>query len=173
MDRDAEYSDAKIDDEDLARLAQLARLDREKFFARNPALARLYHDRVICVALCQGAALHYVDGCNGVKDFDVWTFFAEHAAHRFPRRPVTHADFGPSKFGKNPNDVGYVGRRVDFLMRGVACEPEAETVTVLCEYLSRPLTKSAWELAKKAAILLEPSTLRGLKIWPLEAAGRE
>jgi hypothetical protein len=33
-------------------------------------------DSLVCVALCQGAALHFVDGENGVKDFDVWTFYA-------------------------------------------------------------------------------------------------
>jgi hypothetical protein len=32
---------------------------------------RLYADRLFAVALCQGAALHYIDGKNGVKDLDV------------------------------------------------------------------------------------------------------
>ena len=27
-------------------------------------------------ARCQGAALHYVNERNGVKDFDVWSFYA-------------------------------------------------------------------------------------------------
>jgi hypothetical protein len=29
------------------------------------------------VPLCQGGALHYVNGSNGVKDFDVWSFYDE------------------------------------------------------------------------------------------------
>ncbi len=28
----------------------------------------------LAVALCQGAAMHYYDNTNGVKDFDVWFF---------------------------------------------------------------------------------------------------
>ncbi|HHJ81360.1 MAG TPA: hypothetical protein ENJ65_06970, partial [Candidatus Tenderia electrophaga] len=28
----------------------------------------------LAVALCQGGAMHYHDGVNGIKDFDVWFF---------------------------------------------------------------------------------------------------
>ena len=35
-------------------------------------------------ALCQGAALHYVDAKNGVKDFDVWSFYTQRADGSFP-----------------------------------------------------------------------------------------
>ncbi len=94
---------AKILPKHLNHLASMARSDLEAFFYRNPELARLYRRRLLCVLLCQGAALHFVDGHNGVKDFDVWTFFAEHPQRRFPRRRrITNADFGPSVFGRNP-----------------------------------------------------------------------
>ena len=59
--------------EDLLRLGHIAREDREEFFDRRPRY-RVLADRVIAVTLCQGAALHFLDGQNGVKDFDVWTF---------------------------------------------------------------------------------------------------
>ena len=36
--------------------------------------------------LCQGAALHYVNGRNGVKDFDVWSFYAQYNDWPFPAR---------------------------------------------------------------------------------------
>jgi len=36
--------------------------------------------------LCQGAALHYVNGKNGVKDFGVWSFYAQHDDWPFPPR---------------------------------------------------------------------------------------
>lgn len=45
-------------------------------FARHPHGAGRYAGRLLCRALCQGAALHYLDGKNGVKDFDVWSFYA-------------------------------------------------------------------------------------------------
>ena len=37
-----------------------------------------------CVALGQGAARHYLDGQTGVKDFDVWTFFAAAPTRPYP-----------------------------------------------------------------------------------------
>ncbi len=46
-----------------------------EFFWRYRNWSQLYRDRVIAVTLCQGAALHYLNGRNGVKDFDLWTFF--------------------------------------------------------------------------------------------------
>ena len=58
----------------LSHLSALAAQDREGLFARCPHLA-FYRERLLCVALCQGGALHYVDGCNGVKDLDVWSFY--------------------------------------------------------------------------------------------------
>jgi hypothetical protein len=60
---------------------------------RIPAGA-VYDKRVIAVALCQGAALHYVDGKTGVKDFDVFTFYAAHPEGPFligGRRTLTSA----------------------------------------------------------------------------------
>ena len=43
-----------------------------------------YRDRRLAVVLAQGAALHYVDHCHGVKDLDVWTFYAAVPGERFP-----------------------------------------------------------------------------------------
>lgn len=164
----AERSYEKIDTEDLERLGTLAEKDRERFFSRNPDLCRLYHGRILCVALCQGAALHFVDGTNGIKDFDVWTFFADLPSRPFPaRRPVMNADFGTSKFGRNPGDSGFVGRRVDFLMRGIACRPTADPVEALRGYLTERRTKSARCLSEKAVVMIQPRRLRGLTAWPI------
>jgi hypothetical protein len=164
----AERSYEEIKGEDLARLGRLGAEDREKFFSRNPKLERLYRDRILCVALCQGAALHFVDEKNGIKDFDVWTFFAHHPSHAFPpRRPVMNADFGPSKFGRHPGDDGLTGRRVDFLVRGIDCRPGADPVEVLRRYLSERRSKSARCLSEKAVVMIEPRRHRGLIVWPV------
>ena len=165
----AKRSHQTIDRKDLERLGDLARLDREEFFSRNPALARLYRDRILCVALCQGAALHFVDGQNGIKDFDVWTFFAGRPARRFPwRRPVTNADFGPSKFGRSPDDRGLTGRRVDFLMRGLRCDLGADPLQALRRYLAQARTSSASCLAQKAVVIIEPIQLLQSVVWPVK-----
>ncbi len=119
-------------------------------------------------ALCQGAALHFVDSTTGVKDFDVWTFFAEIPEERFPPRWRTTADFGVSRFGRRESepDGSYVGRRVDFIGRSLKVEPSAEIRTVLHEYLTARNTKSARLLAAKAVVILAPGTLLGEVIWP-------
>jgi hypothetical protein len=168
VNRSAERSYARIGRKDLAHLAELARADREHFFSNHPNLNRLYRNRVLCVALCQGAALHFVDGRNGIKDFDVWTFFADRTDRRFPwRRPVVNADFGRSKFGRNPHDHGLLGRRVDFLMRGIPGKGKKKFASSIQAYLSKPRTKTAGCLAKKAVVIVEPTKSRGLVIWPI------
>lgn len=60
---------------DLHRLARIAEADRTDLFHRKPETGRLYSKRLFAVALCQGAALHYLNGKNGIKDFDVWSFY--------------------------------------------------------------------------------------------------
>ncbi|MFG2000442.1 tyrosine-type recombinase/integrase [Spirillospora sp. NPDC048911] len=90
---------APIDREDLLRLAELAADAEAELFRRNPRGSGRYSGRLLCRALCQGAALHYVNGSNGVKDFDVWSFYAEIDGWPFPPRWRGTRDFGPSKFG--------------------------------------------------------------------------
>jgi hypothetical protein len=111
---------ARIDESDLQRLAALAAEAEAGLFARHPLGAGRYAGRLLCRALCQGAALHYLDGRNGVKDFDVWSFYAALDDGPFPYRWRATADFGPSKFGRYPADPPlYTGRRVDFLGRSL------------------------------------------------------
>jgi hypothetical protein len=166
--RETERSWESIDDADPERLGRLARTGRETFFTRNPRW-RDYAGRVMCVALCQGAALHFVNGKNGVKDFDVWTFFSEHPGGRLrAERRTTQADFGPSKFGHRPADPpGYTGRRVDFLMRSIKCSSDTEPADAIRQYLTAADTDSARELAKKAVVFIEPEHLRGQVVWPV------
>jgi hypothetical protein len=98
---------------DLARLSKIAADDRAERFAEHPRW-RPYEKRILSVALCQGAALHYVDKREGVTDFDVYTFYAEHPVGPFPPRWPRSADFGPSRFGRLPEEgPAYRGRRVD------------------------------------------------------------
>jgi hypothetical protein len=73
---EAARSLARIERSDLLRLAALAAQVEAGLFARHPGGAGRYAGLLLCRALCQGAALHYLDGKNGVKDFDVWSFYA-------------------------------------------------------------------------------------------------
>jgi hypothetical protein len=170
----AERSYEKITQRDLARLSELAAADRADRFTRRPRW-RVYESRIIAVALCQGAALHYVNGANGIKDFDVWTFYADHAEGPFPYRWTTRADFGPSRFGRRdsePYKETYDGRRVDFIGRSLP-EPEGvDAVAALTRYLSQPQTGSARCLAEKAIVVIDPRELRGQVLWPEAAYAR-
>ena len=164
-----------ITDADLARLAEIADSDRRRFLHRRPE----YRHRLLCVALCQGAGLHYVDVVNrkqepnGVKDFDVWSFFAAILDQRFPAdRRMTHVDLQSSKFGKWPDEPAanghYRGRRVDLLMRALPCTPLVETdiTATLRTYLREGRTTSARKLAAKGVVLIEPAGRRGEIVWP-------
>ena len=53
----SERSFERITKSDLRRLAHIARHEREDLFERHPEWALLYRRRVICSALCRGAAL--------------------------------------------------------------------------------------------------------------------
>ena len=93
---------ARVDVADLLRLAALAADAEAGLFERRPHGSGRYAGRLLGRALCQGAAVHYVNGKNGVKDFDVWSFYAQHEDWPFPARWRGTRDFGPSKFGRHP-----------------------------------------------------------------------
>jgi hypothetical protein len=193
--------------EHLRRLAALADADHA-LFTRSDGRPE-YRPRRLVVALGQGAALHYLHDRDGgiypdypdpgIKDLDVWTFYSANVipARRFPAdRRETHADFGPSVFGRQWYDLGaardarerarwqrwsgYSGRRVDFLMRALPVQvdaPISSLVKALQEWLAHGAQStaahkpSAWHLAKKAMVLLSPESARGDAIWPAGSAG--
>lgn len=164
MARASERAKQAITKVDLRRLSEIAAADRDDLFRRKPHL-RHYRNRIVCVALCQGAALHYLDGHNGVKDFDVWTFYA-HARLPFPYRRVGKKDFGISKFGRRPKDAKrFIDRRVDLIGRSLKVRPSADALEAIEDYLTKPRTKSAKKLAKKAVVLIDPPQLRGRVAW--------
>jgi len=157
----------KITMEDLKQLGQIARRDRENLFKRKPGLGQLYSGRLFAVALCQGAALHYLDGKNGIKDFDVWSFYREAPERTFPYRRLVHMDFGNSKFGKTDDTPKFIGRRVDLLGRSLRATDFSDPIGVLRTYLAQGKTTSAKRLAQKAVILIEPEAFLGSVVWPV------
>jgi hypothetical protein len=168
MGNDSKRSQERIDRDDLIRLAELAASAEAALFARRPGGAGRYVGRLLCRALCQGAAIHYTDGRNGVKDFDVWSFYSERADGPFPYRWRGTADYGLSKFGRFPDDPpSFKGRRVDLLGRSLDVPPGADPVTTLREYLAAAHTDSAKRLAEKAVVLIYPGQLAGTVVWPV------
>jgi hypothetical protein len=170
--------------EHLDRLARLAAAEREQFVRRWPR----YRDRFLAAALAQGAALHLLTGSTGVKDLDVVLLFAALPGERFPEFPrlVKHADFGPSSLGRQAYELAaarndrqrrqwarwadqHRGRRVDLVKRALPASPGADPVEVLRSWLragrAARRNSSAFYLARKPVVLLDPPALRGTFAW--------
>ena len=146
----------------LRRLGELAALDREGLLTRRAHLSHLW-DRILCVALCQGGALHWVDGVNVVKDLDVYKFYAAGGGPSYPPRRTENADYF---------DSGLTGwsERVDLLGRSVPHEDGGDGVASVLAYLRKPRTGTAWHLAQKAVVLIEPAARLGEVVWPEQTA---
>jgi len=149
---------------DLKRLAKIASKDREAFFRTHPYWAKLYDNRVICVALCQGAALHWVDRTTGINDFDVYTFYKKNPVRDLYAKRIKSYDFGNSKFGKSVDRPDFIGRRVDCLLRSIEVHGKEDAKTALRRYLEKGKTETARLLSTKAVVFLEPHC--GKIIWP-------
>ncbi len=169
MTDEAEVRDrslAVIEPHDLQRLSDIAHADLESYVAGDPGLRSGFPARILCVVLCQGAASHFLDKTTGVKDVDMITFFAADGVKDFTAIRLTHHDFGPSKFGRHPNDEGYTGRRVDVMGRSIAHTVGVSPVESVRHYLRRRSTNAVSHWAKKAMVIIDPIEDRGRVIWP-------
>jgi hypothetical protein len=159
----------KITLEDLRRLASIARQDREAFFAGHDDWASLYQDRLVAVALCQGAAAHFVDGQRGINDFDVYTFYAAHPSRPWYAKRNKPWDYGDPKFSRTVDRPEYVGRRVDLLGRGIQHRHNDDAAASIRRWLCTDRGKSAQLLARRPIVLLWPDERLGEVIWKPES----
>lgn len=162
-----------ITPDDLKRLAQLALNNFEDFFRRNPTHPYVGRMRLIC--LLQTAAKHYVEPDKGnprsrgggVNDFDVCGLFERMPnRHLFARRKC-QLDFGPSMFGRNPDDgERYTGRRVDVVWRSINFQLARSPIHAVQRYLQNasPLS-SAGYWREKPVVALWPTKQLGQVIW--------
>ena len=170
---------APFTDDHLKRLVKIAQEDERALFERNPHLA-VYRDRLLLVALCQGAGLHYVH-CqkgvkrkNGVKDLDVYSFYAEDLKVPWPYRRHGVADFGESEFGYHPNKKKqFVGRHVDLLGRALRVDPDANPVEAIREWLATSNNATPRLLRMKGVVGLYPARYKGRVIWDPDADLRQ
>jgi hypothetical protein len=165
------------------RSKQSAASDHESLYLRRPE----YRDRLVAVLLAQGAGLHYLDRRNGVKDLDVWSFFAlPDGETRFPEdKRSLHVDFGASDLGRQRYDFSkarsarevalwtkwhseHLGRRVDLMTRGLLCAPEADPAEAVRAWLDlgiRRPSSSPGHLRLKGVVFIDPGLRRGEVIW--------
>lgn len=181
----------------LRRLGELADAQHAEFTRSFRAGGRSgdWARRRVAIVLAQGAAQHFLHPAAGygVKDLDVWTFYARLPDRRLQAgRYEVHADFGPSELGRNLYDPPlsgrertwdrYEGRRVDFLVRDLAVRcgaPVDEIVEALrvwltagiaepCRHLTGGKNSSPHWLAHKSTVWIGTSENRdqaGRKVW--------
>ncbi|MBN9791767.1 hypothetical protein DMP17_24640 [Pseudonocardia sp. TMWB2A] len=176
-------------DSHLARLSEIADDDHRHF--TRPTGRPEYRDRRVAVVLAQGGALHAIDETTGVKDLDVWTFYATipGVAFRFGQRK-RQVDFGSSSLSRNLYPpafehpqlrrwLTFAGRRVDLMIRSLPV-PEDAPYDAVAEALRQWLRKGAvmrqrnsdddmpsnWWLAQKAMLTIDPEHARRSIVWP-------
>jgi hypothetical protein len=152
----------RLDDEtgktDLRRLAALALGYFDDLFERKPNTGGRFRDRLLLLALCQGAALHYVDGSHGVKDFDVWASSGACQTCLF-RLAATDGATSGARASAADYANRYEGRRVGILGRSIdvrRCGGAA---------LAGLRGSSPWYLAQRPIIAIYPDLILGRRIW--------
>lgn len=154
------YVQRPVGRSELHALKALAKAEEAAFFERNPHLVQPYRDRLIAVALCQGAALQYLRRGYGVNDFDVHFFYSQN-----PRKPkLTRAK------KRTLADVGrFENMPVDFLRTVVPARVKvsrpAGRLAILHAFLQQTPTPNARHLAEKAVVGLMPKEMFGVIIW--------
>ncbi|NKM13003.1 hypothetical protein GFL85_18535 [Rhizobium laguerreae] len=151
-----------INTTDLQQFSEAALRKLSKVFRRAP-VAGLYENRLLMLALAQGGASHYENGETGLKDIDIWAFFSEGPSKPFPPRARWTVDFGPSKFGRHPDDIGFTGRRMDILGRSIPTQAGEQPEKSVRRWLNG-WTGSAVALRQKPMFAIFPEAISGLRI---------
>jgi hypothetical protein len=146
--------------EHLKLLARIAERERHTFFGRNPR-ARIYQNRFIAAALCQGAALHYLGLGTGVKDFDIHLFHVQHPARRQIARRVRRVRSTVPGFGKRMVDIIWTVIPEKLANRG-----GADPSRTIREFLKARPTENARYLARKPVVGLLLERILGRILWP-------
>jgi hypothetical protein len=166
MSKSPNRSFEKIETADLSRLIVLARECLDEMLARTKTGQFYSSDRALMACLCQGAARHFVHGDHGVHDWDVVFFFRTNPHWKFLPRWRGKRDFGPSRFGANPDDgPNYSGRRIDVMGRDIPVSNGMSAKQAIITYLREGRTDSARQWAKRPLIALTPDDMLGRVIW--------
>ena len=160
MDSETIYINQSVTVRELRDLARLAAVEEEAFFVSNPHLSKPYQQRLILVALCQGAALQYL-GCGyGVKDFDVHFFYAQNPEKKILSRATKEVC---ARIGAFPVLPIHFMRAV--MPETQPCLEAEAAIQAVREFLLNKPTTRACHLSKKAVIGLYPAEMFGIEIW--------
>ncbi len=151
------YRQQAVGRQELRSLIDLAETEEAAFFDRNPHLIRPYGDRLLAVALCQGAALQYLRCGYGVKDFDVHFFYAQNPAKPRLSRAVYRIFASVGRF----DDIA-----VDFIRTVVPVNRIKRSVPERIRlFLEEQPTANAMHLSHKAVVGLLPDKVFAKVLW--------
>jgi hypothetical protein len=101
----------------------------------------------------------------GVKNLDVYTFYAEDPAIRYRTDAEASRTSATQEHGRHPDDYESVGRRVELLGRTLKVSASADPVSAVRSYLRAGGTSTAKELSKKAVVVSDPGARFSQVIW--------
>jgi hypothetical protein len=152
------YIDRAVGVRELRTLSDLAGTEEQDFFRRNAHVVPMYRQRLLAIALCQGAALQYLGRGYGVSDFDVHYFYSQNPKKPRLSRTVKRVWTKVGSF----EDVA-----VDFIRTVIPSGVRgSDPVHTIQKFLRERPTPNARHLAGKAVIGVFPRRLFGVVIWP-------
>lgn len=168
--QESERCQSPLTDRHLSRLSKVVARAHGDLKARRPELA----GTLVAGVLAQGAAAHYLDPAAriGVKDLDVWLFYAQrHGIGRVQERGrAAIYDFGPSSLGRHPEDASaFEGRRVDVMTRSIAPPLDTDSADAVRGWLARGAV-SPRLLRERPVVMLWPRARCGEIVWPGQPA---
>ena len=146
----------KITRRDLSKLLTVGKNVESRFFDNNPHLAR-FRNKLVLIALCQGAADHYCDGTTGIDDYDLWFFYEHLRDIRMPPRGYLRKI--------HPGLNCYKDKRVDVMRRSASAFKKGDVKASISRYLTNPINPTPRCLSQKAVIGLCPPEVMGEKLW--------
>ena len=149
---------AGLTDGDLRRLAIVAQMDREQFFATYARWRQLYGDRFICTVLC--------DEGPDAQGYNVWNFFREHPDAPLPYRRKRVWPAQDSRFGWCLHHPAFAGRTVAVISRSIPAGLLDHAGETLRRYVQAGRSASARLLRDRRLVLLDPAEDRGVVVWP-------
>ncbi|MEJ5329898.1 MAG: hypothetical protein WHT07_07075 [Desulfobaccales bacterium] len=167
---DSEYSIENMTCDDLALLKDFSL----KFFIEYH-YTKQFIKNLFAITLCQGAANHYAvcqgfarryleNDKIGIKDIDIW-FFMKKDIKKFNQRWLVSRDLGKTKFGKDPLEKKYIGRRVDFLGRSIDYNEQLTIERNIINWIRFGGGISPKYISEKAVIGLWPDEIFNKIIW--------
>jgi hypothetical protein len=152
------YIDRVVGVRELRALSHLARTEEQDFFDRNRHLIALYRERLLAIALCQGAALQYLGTGYGVNDFDIHYFYRQNPNKPRLSRAVKRVWTSVGSFDNVA--VDFVRTVIPSRVRG------SDPFDIIQAFLRDRPTPNARHIASKAVVGVYPNELFKLVIWP-------